>query len=845
MKAKIFSMMIMLAAIIGSASSCKETPEDVTPKEEKVTIYATLENAREWKQGEEVLINGAKYVITEGETSTVEIADVTKAENYYAAYDFGSGSVAGNTLSLNVPALQGANIKMAQPMVASNSNTNLLFKNVLGNLKLNVEGSGKVLRAVISSTDTPLAGEGSVELDFAGAPVLEVADSGSRSVTYDCGDGLKLPAEISIALPAKSYSGFVVTLYGTDNEIMSGAQISATEILRGESVEKSITFVPDAVPPTYVTATIENDIYGEEHKWAASDVIYINGTPVQLAGGEGTTTAEFGPVATADLYLASTSSASVNGVSGNAMRVAIPTTQGRNTTIWALNPAVAKSNDNNLHFSYLAGVITIEVEGPHTLRKATLSAKGNYRLTGSGVVDMATSARLAIGADASKDAIFDCGTAGMNIEGGEKVRFVVAADSYTEGFTLTLDDVNGQTYSIELDALNLPSNGHVIIPTIRWEGSQNDGSDLSKLGYANCYMVHTEGDYSFKTRLVDNTPVNNISKVDWLWASAVEGKSGNALISNISYADGIVNFTASAEKGNALLAAFDEAGNIVWSWHIWLTDKPEDFDFKNNVIPQTDGQTDGYYCMDRNLGATSAVAQGGYETFGLYYQWGRKDPFIGDKSEERSRDTEMGGWKTVTEPFGNAATLTVCNPDYAQAAWTMTPTSVDNGSIAYATANPMTFLCGDPNASKADWLDKNNMGSEKNNILYDPDKSLWRPFQKSNYDPCPVGYQVPRKAMWVALLSNNCVYTQYSGFVHSVADGNSAWFPCAGYRSAHPQDGGALMSVQNDTGYIKIWSSELEIAETAYCFTFNDPYYNAGAGAAWANGYNVRCVKTY
>jgi hypothetical protein len=53
------------------------------------------------------------------------------------------------------------------------------------------------------------------------------------------------------------------------------------------------------------------------------------------------------------------------------------------------------------------------------------------------------------------------------------------------------------------------------------------------------------------------------------------------------------------------------------------------------------------------------------------------------------------------------------------------------------------------------------------------------------------------------------------------------------------------MSVQNDTGFVKLWTSELEVAYTAYCFTFNYPYYYAGNGAGWANGYNVRCVKAY
>lgn len=838
-----FFLFTVMAALVCALSSCEKEPVQ-EPTGKSVTIYATLENGRMWNTGDEFVINGTTFTASEGGSSTIKIDNVAEAENYYAAYDFGSGSIEGTTLGLELPAMQGANLSTMQPMVASANTTNLVFKNVMGHLVLNIEGNGTIKKAVVSSLDTALAGEGSIDLNFAGSPKLKLSDSGSRSVTYDAGEGVALPAEIAVALPAATYSGFVVTLYGADDEIMSGIDVSATEVRRGETSEVNIAYEPDAVPPTYVTATMEADAFGKAHAWSASSVLYINGTPAQVANAE---KGEFGPVATAELYIASTSSTSVNGVSGTTMRVSLPTTQAMNTQYISINPAVAKSTTNNLEFSYLAGVITIEVQGEHNLRKATLSGKENRRLSGSGVVDMSTDTpRFSLGNDASKDVIFDCGTSGANLTGGLTLRFVVPAAEYTEGLTLTLEATTGQTYSIELEGCTVERNAVCEYKAIEWESHQNDGNDLSKLGYANCYMIHDAGEYSFKTRLVDNTPVNGIANVDWLWVSAIEGESGNALISDINYADGLVTFTATGKEGNALLAAFDASGAILWSWHIWITDMPAVIDFQNNAIPQSGGQTDGYYCMDRNLGATSADRADGYETFGLYYQWGRKDPFIGDKTEERARDTQNGGWMNITEPFGNSSMLTVCNPAYAEAKWAMDNTTTENGSIAYATAHPMTFLNGDPNASKADWVKKDNFeSSEWNNIIYDADKSLWRPFQKSNYDPCPVGYQVPRKAMWVSLVSTSCVFTQYEGFEYTAADGQSVWFPLAGYRSAHPSDAGALMSVQNDTGYIKIWSSELEVAETAYCFTFNDPYYNAGAGSAWANGYNVRCVRAY
>lgn len=810
------------------------------------TISATLENGREWKAGDEVVINNVKYIVEEGEKSTVAIKDVKIADNYYAAYDFGNGTIDNTTLNVEVPTIQSPAISIAKPMVASNGNANLVFKNVLGSLQIALNGSGTITRLVLSAVDTAIAGQGSVDLNFSGAPTLNVSADGSRSVTVDLGKGVTLPAEVEVVLPAKTYSGFSLTVYGTNEEVMSGYSIPATEILRGDVQNVEVVYEPNAEAPIYVTASVESDVDGNTYTWASSSMLYVNGVPASLVGGEGSANGEFGPVSTADVYYASTSSSSANGVSGQSMRVAIPTTQRYNAPISTINPAVAKSTTNTLALTYLAGVVEVKVAGPHILRQISLAGKNNRRLAGSGVVDMSTeTARLSLNADASKEVFVDCGTSGVSIEAGATFRFVLPAEEYSEGFTISMVDMNGQTFSEEVAGVEVARNAVATLADVEWASTSGDNNNLSKLGYANCYMIHLAGDYTFGTRRVDNTPINNIAKVDWLWVSKVEGKEGNALISNVSYSENTVSFTASGEEGNALLAAFDEAGNIVWSWHIWITDKPELFDYQNNGIPQSGGQTDGYYCMDRNLGAIAATVLGDYETFGLYYQWGRKDPFIGDKQEERTRDTEAGGWKDVVKPFGNSNSLTVCNTAYAQAKWVSTSTNAEIGTIAYATANPMTFLYSGT-GNVANWLNvKGLTAEEKSAICYDPDRSLWRPFQKSNYDPCPVGYQVPRKAMWVAIGSENSVVTDYKGFVNTTSAGAEVWYPLAGYRSAHPSDSGSLMSVQNKNGFVELWSSELEVSETAYHFFYSSPTFYAGNGAGWGNGYNVRCVKAY
>ena len=70
--------------------------------------------------------------------------------------------------------------------------------------------------------------------------------------------------------------------------------------------------------------------------------------------------------------------------------------------------------------------------------------------------------------------------------------------------------------------------------------------------------------------------------------------------------------------GNAVIGLLDSRGVCIWSWHIWSVD------YEIEATAQT--YASGAVFMDRNLGAlatdcTQAAAKG------LYYQWGRKDPF--------------------------------------------------------------------------------------------------------------------------------------------------------------------------------------------------------------------------
>ena len=184
-------------------------------------------------------------------------------------------------------------------------------------------------------------------------------------------------------------------------------------------------------------------------------------------------------------------------------------------------------------------------------------------------------------------------------------------------------------------------------------------------GTANCYIVSEAGKYHFSAVKGNGSEaVGTVATVEVLWETFGTSATPNKgdLIAEVSYdnAKKAVRFTTAAEfrKGNALIAAKDAS---LWSWHIWMTDKPEDQAYNNGAGTM----------LDRNLGATSATP-GDAGALGLLYQWGRKDPFMGASDIAEGTTTQaastIGTWP---EPVVS---------DEAK------------GTIDYAVSNPVTFI---------------------------------------------------------------------------------------------------------------------------------------------------------
>ena len=265
---------------------------------------------------------------------------------------------------------------------------------------------------------------------------------------------------------------------------------------------------------------------------------------------------------------------------------------------------------------------------------------------------------------------------------------------------------------------------------------------------------HEAGVNGWNTELTTDGSIKDgkeIKKVKILWQNKDAGTSGELVMGYpISESDhsNLVKLTNGdiakdarihlkvpvTNGGNALIAAYGTNDKIaLWSWHIWVSDyvpvslgdfADDDPSSRTKAIAAAQNATRGgmvhtyqgnswtqqngaFYqkvIMDRNLGAIRAVPAlesdlESARTYGVLYQWGRKDPMPGSAD---------GSYEEAN---------TIFNAD----GYSMPLGKKDGGSLANSIANPSTFY--------------------RNMTL--SDAGLWGPSTKTIYDPCPKGWKVP------------------------------------------------------------------------------------------------------
>jgi len=226
-----------------------------------------------------------------------------------------------------------------------------------------------------------------------------------------------------------------------------------------------------------------------------------------------------------------------------------------------------------------------------------------------------------------------------------------------------------------------------------------------------------------------------------------------------------IDANTTGTTGNAVIAAYsgaDKTGDILWSWHIWVTEYNPNTP-SNGAVYTYNGRT----WMDRNLGATTSTPALP-TTFGLLYQWGRKDPFPASSSVSSNLEpTLYNALGTGSKSYIKKTQISVVN------------------NLANSILNPATNYT--PSNTPWDWY--TNVSTGYNKALWGGDNRL-APSAKTIFDPCPAGWRVPAYINYISPWSvfttttfpwyNLSDWTVGYGRVYTAAN---TYYPAAGKRA--------------------------------------------------------------
>lgn len=289
------------------------------------------------------------------------------------------------------------------------------------------------------------------------------------------------------------------------------------------------------------------------------------------------------------------------------------------------------------------------------------------------------------------------------------------------------------------------------------------------------------------------------AKAELLWQDAP------GLISNVQYnnsqmqlfvnPENYISFQVNAltiRQGNAVIAIKDAGDNVLWSWHIWVTDENI-----GQTIEVTNHQSQKYKFMPVNLGwcdgrtetyaersckvkftagdaskeviikqVSASITTGGNHP---YYQWGRKDPFLpsnGLANTNKIWYDKDGNAHTESPQTENLSTGIACIKNYILKPDVMH--SQYSGDNTYA-----------------------NLWSADNNVYTANDENVI----KTIYDPSPVGFKLPPSNAFTGFTTTGN-YTNNTSQINGEWDSSlkgwnfytdssknkTIFFPASGYR---------------------------------------------------------------
>lgn len=377
---------------------------------------------------------------------------------------------------------------------------------------------------------------------------------------------------------------------------------------------------------------------------------------------------------------------------------------------------------------------------------------------------------------------------------------------YIGGKTSSDFSLNNNTeysYAVSFSHTGIPTNDKRVTYIDPVPASENNDNPVPT---ANCFMVAPGGGFCFDPLAYqsDGTEKTNetlkgwcqgggIVKVKLLWQTKEDGDIGEPVMGIVNSAEdhtNIVDIKRTDGKavgqnpvtdkgqcriycrvapgttgGSGVIAAYDSSDNILWSWHVWVTDYHPDatgnVDVQEPLTKRKLKFTYGNHpdqrpMMDRNLGAMAGYAKAPtldvekFKAHGFQYQWGRKDPYPSSYSNKPIKTVNLPA--KITEPIVGIMSL------YGSDGVKFLPFDPSyNGRAGYQMAyrNPLTAY--KPSGSQY-WFTDDVTSSIS---------GAWATV-KTVHDPCPAGWRVAKAEEYYSLFSDK----GYNGTLPSYSTNN-------------------------------------------------------------------------
>ena len=384
-------------------------------------------------------------------------------------------------------------------------------------------------------------------------------------------------------------------------------------------------------------------------------------------------------------------------------------------------------------------------------------------------------------------------------------------------------------YTIKINHTNLPVNDRRVTIIDPIAASENNSNLVPT---ANCFMVAPGGAFCFDPLMfrqndkdIENTTLKgwidsegDIAYVKLLWQTKENGDVGDPVmgVANsetdhtniVDLKNGLIycRVAPNTTGGSGLIAAYNKNNQIIWSWHVWVTDyRPSDTGNETVLEPvnkrklRLKKDTEVIVMMDRNLGAYAGYTEVPSSILdmskanGFHYQKGRKDPFPGSYTFT----TLPGVYQfTLNKDYPPKHMLNRYKEDGIS--WII-PTDLGYTSLRNAYMNPISIARN--NGSQ--WCSDNPLPQ-------------WGTTKTFN-DPCPAGWRIPGSSVIQVFVGYNQTSILPDIFNNATANGglllkyddtsNRTYGRFTGYPPNQAQ-----LNYVGTNGYMTVWESNKVLA---------------------------------